>query len=95
MIMKIIDRLKPKRSAGPDGIPTFLIKHIFRAIPSIITHSIDLSLAEGILPNRLKESIIKPMYKSGPKKKITKIRPISISKIYEIINSKHIFTTTS
>ena len=35
--MEIVEKLKPKRSAGPDGIPTFLIKHVFRSIPNIIT----------------------------------------------------------
>ena len=86
-VMKIVEKLKPKRSAGPDGIPTFLVKHIFRSIPNIVTHLVNLSLAEGILPCRLKESIIKPLYKSQCKKQITNHRPISIcnsfSKIYE------------
>ena len=43
--MKIVDKLKPKISAGPDGIPIFLIKHIFRSIPNIITPLVNLSLA--------------------------------------------------
>ena len=56
-------------------------------IISPTTHICNQSLISGVLPDRLKYSIIKPIYKEGNKLHLTNYRPISLltsfSKIFE------------
>jgi len=52
-------------------------------------------LAQGIYPERLKFSLIKPIYKSGDKSSLSNYRPISLlpvfSKILEKVIHKRLF----
>jgi hypothetical protein len=66
-ISKIINSLKNKNSSGYDEIKTKITKI---SKPFIISPTISICnklLARGIYPERLKFSLIKPIYKSGDK----------------------------
>lgn len=41
------------------------------------------ALTKGVFPNRLKFSIIKPLYKKGNKKDVSNYRPISLNLIFQ------------
>ena len=87
VIEKIGKNLKPKMSCGPDQLNSKVIKHILTAISKPLTHIINRSLDTGIVPQRLKESNIIPIFKCDDPTEINNHRPISlinaISKIYE------------
>lgn len=77
MVEKLLIKLDPAKSAGPDNIPaSFLIK-----CASTIVVSISLlfkrSLAEHTVPNIRKCAYITPIFKKGAKAEISNYRPIS------------------
>jgi len=64
-INKIRNSLKNKNSSGYDEITTKIIKISIPFIISPIINICNKMLAQGIYPERLKFSLIKPIYKSG------------------------------
>jgi hypothetical protein len=91
-ISKIIDSLKSKNSSGYDEISIRISK------PFIISPLINICnkvLAQGNYPERLKFSLITPIYKSGDKSSPSNYRPISLlpafSKITEKVINKRVF----
>ena len=84
-INKIIDSLRNKNSSGYDEMTTKIIK-ISEHFISPIINICNKVLAQGICPERLKFSLIKPIYRSGDKSPLN-YRPISLlptfSKIFE------------
>ena len=64
---KIINVLKTKFSAGVDDFPEFLIKRCAQVIIDPLTHIINSLLTNGVFPNILKKSNIKPLFKKGEK----------------------------
>ena len=92
-INRIIDTLKDKNSSGYDEITTKIIKISKPFIISPIINICNKMLAQGTFPERLKFSLIKPIYKSGNKSSPSNYRPISLlpvfSKIFEkVINHR-------
>jgi len=63
-INKITDSLKDKNSSGYDEISTKIIKISKPFIISPLTNKSNKMLPQGIYPERLKFSLIKPIYKS-------------------------------
>jgi hypothetical protein len=74
----IIKPLKLKNSSGYDGISTKILKLSSLIISSPLTYICNKSIAQGIFPDRLKYSEIKPLYKKGDKSQTTNCRPISL-----------------
>lgn len=88
-------KLKNKNTAGPDGIPSFVVKDCIRVLAVPLMHIFNLSLRTGVYPSIWKLSKIIPVLKRGDKSDVTNYRPISIlsnfSKIFEIILHRRIF----
>ena len=86
-IEKIINKLKPKTSTGPDKISPLLLKHIGINIAGPLSIIINQSLCTGIFPNRLKIAKVLPLFKKDDNKSFGNYRPISLlsafSKIFE------------
>ena len=77
-IINIIKSLKTKESYGYDGISTKLLKISANYICSPLTHIFNKALAAGIFPQRLKYSVIKPLFKKDDKTITSNYRPISL-----------------
>jgi len=86
-IISIIKFLKTKNSSGYDEISTKLLKISANYICSPLTYICNKSISTGIFPERLKYSIIKPLFKKGDKTDPSNYRPISMltsfSKVFE------------
>ena len=81
-------------SPGYDGITLPILKHIFQIIANTLTHLINLSLQNGIVPNEIKIAKVTPIYKTNDPSQFTNYRPISVlpifSKLFEKVMYKRI-----
>ena len=93
-IISIIKSLKTKNSFGYDEISTKILKISATFISSPLTYICNKSISSGIFPERLKYSIIKPLYKKGDRTDLSNYRPISIltsfSKVLEKVLYKQL-----
>ena len=80
-IVKLLQNLKPAKSAGPDNIPTRILKeyalHTAPVLQVIYTQSYQI----GILPNDWLTADIVPIYKKGDKSNPANYRPISLTSV--------------
>jgi hypothetical protein len=77
----IIKSLKPKNSYGYDEIFTEVLRMSSPFVISPLTRICDRSLSQGIFPDRLKYSEIKPLFKKGDKSNISNYTPIITSNL--------------
>lgn len=93
-IHKIIMSLKNTGSTGYDGISTHILKLVSSDISPVLSHVINLSIEKGVFPERLKKTIIKPLFKKNDKTDLTCYRPIALipvlSKVFERVIYKSI-----
>ena len=61
-VIEIVKSIK-SHSFGVDNINAFIIKLIIGRISGVLTHIINISLEQGIFPDRWKYAIIKPIPK--------------------------------
>jgi hypothetical protein len=90
-IISIIKSLKTKHSHGYDGISTKLLKISARYICSPLTHICNKSISTGTFPERLKYSVIKPLYKKGDKTDPSNYRPISMLTSFSKVLEKALY----
>lgn len=94
-IYNIIKHLKGKYSHGLDDLPPILIKTCADELTLPFYLLIYQSFSEGIFPNALKKSIIKPVHKKNSKSDPNNYRPIALlptsSKIFEKAMCKRVY----
>ena len=90
-IIEIISNFKPKKSTGPNGIPTKILKLVTDDICEHLSIIFNASFATRIFPEKLKFAKVIPIHKKDPKLKCSSYRPISllsnIDKILAKINA--------
>lgn len=83
-----IRKIKPKLSAGADGIPSFIVKGCADLLSPVLLHIFNLSLRLGKFPSIWKQSVIVPIFKSGDRSIVKNYRPVSLlcsfSKVFEM-----------
>lgn len=93
-IKKVILSLRNTQSEGYDGISTKILKICKDELVHVLVFLINLSLQTGKFPEKLKVSIVKPLFKKGDKKDMSNYRPIAIlpviSKIFEKVMHQQI-----
>lgn len=87
-IVKIIKSLNVTNSVGYDEISTKVLKLSAENLAPVISYLINLSFVTGTFPDKLKVTIIKPLYKQkGVKELPENYRPIAliptVSKVFE------------
>ena len=70
--------MHPKSSLDADGLSCKLLKEIKGEISVPIAHIFNLSVQQGIFPNRLKTSRTVPIFKGGDPCLTDNYRPISL-----------------
>lgn len=88
-IIRSTKKLKPGRTCGSDGIPSFLIKGCLECLLVPLHYIFNLSLKQQTYPELWKEAYIVPVHKSGSTVEVSNYRPVSIlnnfAKIFERI----------
>ena len=88
-VLKTINSLKQKRSAGSDDLTQQQLKHGATNLAGPLTKIINRSLTEGVFPTIWKQAIVTPILKKGDAKDKTNYRPVSclmvLSKVLEKI----------
>ncbi|XP_022819582.1 uncharacterized protein LOC111351717 [Spodoptera litura] len=89
-------RLKPKYSVGPDGIPPFVVKDCSSVFLKPLLHIFNLCLSEGRYPDCWKITRVIPVPKGGKGSDIEGYRPVAVlsafAKIFESILQKRIYS---
>lgn len=106
-LLDAISTLKNSKSSGWDGVTSEVLKKSAPLIVVPLLKIINQSFAEGVYPEALKLSVVRPIYKKGSKTDMSNYRPISLlptfSKVFETIifrrlqiyfNSHHILTNS-
>ena len=79
--------IKKKNSVGWDGLTQSLLKPIFFNVTEPLTHVMNLSSAQGIVPLEHKVAKVTPLFKNDNKMYVNNYRPVSVlpllSKILE------------
>jgi phosphatidylinositol kinase/protein kinase (PI-3 family) len=74
----IIKSLKPKDTYGCDAVSTNSLKISCFYISSLLNHACNTSLSSEIFPQRLKYSVVKPLYKKSERNYIYNYGPVSL-----------------
>ena len=90
-ITQIIKTLKTKNSSGYDEINTKLLKISVNYISSPLTYIVNKSISAGVFPERLKFSIIKPLFKKGDRTIPSNYRPISLLTAFSKVIEKALY----
>ena len=76
-VIKLLRQINISKSSGMDNISSRLIRDALLALFKEFTHLLNLSLAEGIFPNKWKSATVTPIPKAGDQKQVSNLRPIS------------------
>ena len=87
-ISEIIKKMCDKKSPGYEGIRMLDIKNNLQILCSIITEIIKTSINTAIVPDKMKISVIRPLYKKGKHSDYNSYRPIQILPALEKIMEK-------
>ena len=88
-VTKAIKHLKVSPTAGPDSIPSFLMKDCATILCKPLTIIFNLILKTSTYSQKWKLSRVTPIFKKGSRNDVTKYRPITIidnfAKVFEIL----------
>ena len=90
-ISKLIDKLDPKKSTGPNGIPVFIIKAFKDFFSFWLSKLINLCFEEGEFPELLKLAKVIPLHKKESVLDFLNYRPISLLSVFSKIYEKAIY----
>lgn len=89
-VRKIIENLNVNKAPGVDGIRVKDIRFCKESMLPVITKFVNASIDEGIVPEELKMSLIKPIYKQGKPGSFSNYRPIAILSVVDKILEKYV-----
>ncbi len=77
-VIKYISHLSTSKAAGPNSIPTSILKNNVDQLIDPLTCILNKSLIEGTFPDMLKLASVCPIYKKNDRTKCANYRPISL-----------------
>ena len=96
IVLKTINGLKQKKSAGADDLTQQQLKHGAENLAGPLTKIINKSLTGGIFPKIWKQAIVTPILKKGNAQDKSNYRPVSclmvLSKVLEKIDVNYPFS---
>ena len=86
-VLKHLNKLGINKATGLDGIPSRFVRDSASLIACPLTHVVNLSIIQGVVPDDLKLARVVPLYKKSDKTDVSNYRPVSIlsiiSKVFE------------
>ena len=80
-VKKLLKDLKPYKAAGPDGIPTYILRSATEELSPILSRIYQFSLDTGSVPSDWREALIVPLFKKGLKHMASNYRPVSLTSV--------------
>ena len=80
-VEKLLTKLQPKKAAGPDNLPSCILKEYATEIAPALTCIMQKSLDTGVLPEDWRCANISPVFKKGDRTKASNYRPVSLTSI--------------
>ena len=91
-IIKLINSFSNNKSAGPDSLPTPILKNCADVLSFPISYLVNLSFTTGEFPNLCKIAKVIPLFKKGDPLDCSNYRPIySLSTFSKIL--ENLFTS--
>ena len=93
-VLLAINEMPSHAAAGPDGVPSQLLKQCSSSIVKPLCILFNKSMNEGTIPSLLKKATIVPIYKGGNNSAACNYRPVSLTsnimKIFERVIRKQL-----
>ena len=80
-VIKLLKNLNPYKAAGPDTIPTFILKTAAEELAPALTKIFQKSLNSGTVPEDWRKDNIIPIFKTGDKHQADNYRPVSLTSV--------------
>ena len=80
-IAKLLQNLSKYKAAGPDSLPTFILKVAANEIAPVFTKIFQKSYDTGTVPSDWRDANIVPIYKKGDKQQPSNYRLVSLTSI--------------
>lgn len=94
-VTKYMKNLKLSHVAGPDLVPSSILKHYHHLLSTPLTYIFNKSLKLGYFPTIWKQSFIIPLFKSGSKADISNYRGIAKLSVIPKLFEKLLYDTLS
>jgi hypothetical protein len=78
-VFKLLSNLKAQKAAGPNLIPTQLLRELAPIIAPMLTKLFQASINQGTIPPEWKEANVVPIFKKGDKSCASNYRPVSFT----------------
>ncbi|KAG6446679.1 hypothetical protein O3G_MSEX004560 [Manduca sexta] len=99
LVEQALSRLKPRTSAGPDGIPAFIIKDCSAVLAEPLLHLFNQCMDASYFPTRWKITRVIPVPKGEASSDISGYRPVAVlatpAKVFESIIHQCVFKQVS
>ena len=80
-VTKLLKKLNPHKSSGPDAIPARLLKELADSLGPVLRIIYQASIDTGTVPDVWKTALVTPVFKKGDRSKPANYRPISLTVI--------------
>ena len=77
----LLKQIDPFKAAGPDDIPSRLLKEVASELSPSVTVLFNVSLQQGNIPDDWKKALVTPLFKKGNRNNPVNYRPISLTSV--------------
>ena len=78
-VQKLLEDLDPTKAAGPDEIPSRLLRMVATEIAPALTKLFQISIETSAIPIIWKHALVQPVFKKGDRSNAANYRPISLT----------------